>query len=225
MDYLTYAYLQRGRDADAERVVADLSDDGRTSPPAKFKIGYAANAMPVRLAIERRKWDDSRGARAAARFRAARRRDRLLGTRGRRSRAADIPMRPKRTSRRSTRASTALAPPATMYWATQTEVLADSARAWQSLANGNTTRRSRSSAQRCRQRRRHRETPVTPGPIVPAREQLGDLLLEAIVRPMRCANSGSALDAAPGRRGALIGAAQAAERAATRKQPQDFVHV
>ncbi|HET7924432.1 MAG TPA: hypothetical protein VFL30_06000, partial [Rhodanobacteraceae bacterium] len=45
MDYLVYAYLQRGRDADAERVVADLETMLPKLSAGKFKIGYAANAM------------------------------------------------------------------------------------------------------------------------------------------------------------------------------------
>src|SRR5450631_114193 len=58
MDYLTYAYLQRGRYAEAERVVAELGAM-KNLQAAQFKVGYAATAMPVRLAIERRAWDSA----------------------------------------------------------------------------------------------------------------------------------------------------------------------
>ena len=55
MDYLTYAYLQLGRDADAARVLEDLH--GMSGLHAgEFKVGYASSAMPVRYAIERRQW-------------------------------------------------------------------------------------------------------------------------------------------------------------------------
>jgi hypothetical protein len=54
--------------------------------------------------------------------------------------------------------------------------------------------------------------PVTPGPIVPAREQLGEMLLE-LKRPRDALREFQlALTQAPGRRGALTGAAEAAER-------------
>jgi len=53
MDYLTYAYLQLGRRAEAAQVVADLQAMG-TLAAAGFKVGYAGNAMPVRLAVESR---------------------------------------------------------------------------------------------------------------------------------------------------------------------------
>jgi hypothetical protein len=53
--------------------------------------------------------------------------------------------------------------------------------------------------------------PLTPGPIVPAREQLGDLLL-TLNRPEPALQAyQAALVAAPGRRGALAGAVQAAD--------------
>src|ERR1017187_8067237 len=58
MDYLTYAYLQRGRYAEAEQVVADLRLM-KDPPTTQFIAAYAATAMPVRLAIERRAWDNA----------------------------------------------------------------------------------------------------------------------------------------------------------------------
>jgi len=53
--------------------------------------------------------------------------------------------------------------------------------------------------------------PVTPGPIVPGREQLGDLLLEQNRLGMASKQFETALVYAPGRRAALTGASQAAE--------------
>ena len=52
--------------------------------------------------------------------------------------------------------------------------------------------------------------PLTPGPIIPAREQLGNLLLEQNQPRMASKEFQSALVSAPGRRGALRGASQAA---------------
>ena len=52
MDYLTYAYLQRGRDAEAAQVVEDLKSKSLEGA-SDFKAAYAATAMPVRYAIER----------------------------------------------------------------------------------------------------------------------------------------------------------------------------
>ena len=58
MDYDTYAYLHRGRDADAAKILQDLrAMEGLTG--GDFKIGYAATSMPVRYAIERRQWAEA----------------------------------------------------------------------------------------------------------------------------------------------------------------------
>ena len=54
--------------------------------------------------------------------------------------------------------------------------------------------------------------PVTPGPIVPAREQLGELLLQQNQPQQALREFSTALVLAPGRRGALLGGAEAAER-------------
>ena len=54
--------------------------------------------------------------------------------------------------------------------------------------------------------------PVTPGPVVPAREQLGELLLVLKQPDAALTEFRSALALAPGRRGALAGAVAAAEQ-------------
>ena len=53
--------------------------------------------------------------------------------------------------------------------------------------------------------------PVTPGPIVPAREQLGYLLLEQNHPSLALKEFETALANAPGRRGAVEGAANATQ--------------
>ena len=59
--------------------------------------------------------------------------------------------------------------------------------------------------------------PVTPGPIIPAREQLGSLLLEQNHPDLARQEFEKALTNAPGRHGALTGAADAAELSAQKK--------
>ena len=53
--------------------------------------------------------------------------------------------------------------------------------------------------------------PVTPGPIVPAREQLGYLLLEQNRPDLARQEFEKALASSPGRRGAQLGVARASE--------------
>src|SRR5205823_14237070 len=55
MDYMVYAHLQLGRDADARRVVDEAARvTGMT--PVRFAAPYAYAAMPARYAIERGDW-------------------------------------------------------------------------------------------------------------------------------------------------------------------------
>ena len=98
------------------------------------------------------------------------------------------------------------------YWATQTEVLADSARAWQAKAKGDNDGATQRLAAAADREDAIEKRPVTPGPIVPAREQLADMLLE-LGRPADALREyRSALTLAPGRRGSVSGAATAAAR-------------
>ena len=178
---------------------------------SKFKIGYAANAMPVRLAVERRKWDDAAALAplpqsephvAAIVYWA-----RAIGhSRGGHPDAADADIAEIDACLEKLRAAH------NDYWATQTEVLADAARAWQSKAKGDSDGATKRLAAAADKEDAIEKRPVTPGPIVPAREQLADLLLE-IDRPQDALREyQSALTLAPGRRGSLAGAATAAER-------------
>ena len=211
MDYMTYAYLQRGQDADAERLVADVRAM-KTLAAGKFKIGYAANAMPVRLAIERRRWDiaaklvplpDSEPHVAAIVYWA----NAVGHARG------GHPDDAARDIAKIDECVAALRAKNDTYWTTQTEVLAGSARAWQLAASGRNDEaiaqlRSAADAEDATEKR-----PVTPGPIVPAREQLGDLLLEQNRAADALRELGIALAESPNRRGALTAAARAAELA------------
>jgi hypothetical protein len=58
---------------------------------------------------------------------------------------------------------------------------------------------------------------VTPGPIIPAREQLGSLILKQNHPGLAQKKFEKALTNAPGRHGALTGASQAAELSAQKK--------
>jgi hypothetical protein len=209
MDYLVYAYLQRGREADAGQVIAALGTMRGLSGD-DFKIGYAATAMPVRLAMESHDWRAAAAlqslpestpqvaaivfwARAVANARA-----------GHAQMANDDIARLESCRQKLQAAGNA-------YWATQVDVLDKEARAWQSKANSNSGLGAQLLRAAADEEDAVEKLPVTPGPIIPAREQLGELLL-ALNRPQEALQEFRAvLVAAPGRRGALSGAAQAAD--------------
>ena len=208
MDYLVYAYLQRGQQAEAAQVVAALDEmDGLVG--SDFKVGYAATAMRVRLAMERSKWDSAAvlqplpesvphvaavvyWARAVANARAGH------------PQAASEDIARIEACRQQLQTSNA-------YWATQVDVLGKEAMGWQSAANSRADVAIRLLRQAANEEDGVEKLPVTPGPIVPAREQLGDLYL-ALNRPQEALQEyRAALVAAPRRRGALTGAVQAAD--------------
>jgi len=211
MDYLVYAYLQRGRQADAEEIVAALSSMGGLLGN-DFKVGYAATVMPIRLAVERGNWEAAAAVRplpeSAPNIGAIVFWARAVGnSRAGRPEAASDDIARLEASRRQ------LQDEGNGYWAAQTEVLATEAKAWQAAARS----RADDAVQLLRQAADEEDAveklPLTPGPIVPAREQLGELLLTMNRSSEALKEFRAALIAAPGRRGALAGAAKAAELA------------
>jgi hypothetical protein len=98
------------------------------------------------------------------------------------------------------------------YWATQVEVLLKEAQAWRAAADADPESALVGLRAAADEEDAVEKLPVTPGPIVPAREQLGELLLD-LNRPGQALNEfRTTLTLAPGRRAALVGAATAAER-------------
>jgi hypothetical protein len=214
MDYLTYAYLQRGRTADAAQVVASLQGMGDLAAGG-FKIGYAGNAMPVRLAVESRDW--AAAARlaplpgSAPHVAAIVWWARAMGQlRGAPPGSADGDIGQLRACRDSLRAS------GDAYWAAQVDALLKSAEGWRAVAMGDAGLAVTALTAAADEEDALEKLPVTPGPIVPAREQLGELFL-ALNRPTEALGAfNAALASAPGRRGALLGQAEATRRLAAR---------
>ena len=97
------------------------------------------------------------------------------------------------------------------YWATQVGILRREVMAWSAQAE----KKPQDAAALLRASADDEDAieklPVTPGPIVPAREQLGYLLLEQGQAALALKEFQVALANAPGRRGAMQGAAQAAQ--------------
>jgi tetratricopeptide (TPR) repeat protein len=210
MDYLTYAYLQRGRYREAAGVVADMQ--AMTGLPSEqFKVGYPVTAMPVRLAVEQHDWDAALRLRplpgSAPQVAAIVYWARALGH----TRAA-FPSPPDDDIGQLQACVAALTAKGDAYWAAQTHVMLLEAQGWRSAAQGDAgaaIERLRAAAD---EEDSFEKLPVTPGPIVPAREQLGELL-RRLNRPDQALQAfKAALANAPGRRGALIGAIAAAGR-------------
>jgi hypothetical protein len=220
MDYLTYAFLQRGRYAEAEQVVLDLRSMKNLSA-SQFKTGYAATAMPVRLAIERRAWDSAASLQplpqSAPHVAALVYWARAIGqSRAGHPRSSDAEVDRLNACLRELQSA------GNAYWATQAEVLLKEAQAWRLAADRDPQAALASLRAAADEEDAVEKLPVTPGPIVPAREQLGELLLD-LNRPEQALHEfRTALTLAPGRRGALLGAAAAAGRLGDAQAARQF---
>jgi hypothetical protein len=209
MDYLVYAYLQSGRDKDASQVIQQLKSMPKLDA-REFKIAYASTAMPVRYAVERSQWADAASIappkEAPPQVVAIAVWARGLGL-ARIGRAAEA----LKELDELRRIEAQLRSSNNDYWATQVSILAREVGAWAAQAHGRPEEALALMRQAADEEDAIEKLPVTPGPIVPAREQLGSLLLEQNQPELASQEFATALVNAPGRRGALQGAARAAK--------------
>ena len=208
MDYLVYAYLQIGRYSEAAQIVQQLKGmSGLNS--ADFKIGYASTAIPVRYAVERRQWAESAsivpptGAPPHVTAIAVWARGLGLSRSGRSAEAQPEVDRLRQIELQ-------LRNSGNDYWATQVGIMAREVMAWSAHSNGNRVAAVAVMRAAADEEDAAEKLPVTPGPIIPAREQLADLLLEQGYPGQASKEFATALANAPGRRSALQGAARAA---------------
>jgi tetratricopeptide (TPR) repeat protein len=209
MDYLVYAYLQSGRDQEAAQVIQQLTNMPELNA-ANFKIGYASTAMPVRYVVERGRWSDAAAivppTEAPPHVVAIAVWARGLGL----ARSGHAPeARAEIDKLRQIEAQ--LRTSGNDYWATQVEILTREVMAWSAQADNKLHEAEALMRASADEEDAIEKLPVTPGPIVPAREQLGSLLLERNHPALALEEFEIALANAPGRRGAVQGAARAAQ--------------
>ena len=220
MDYLAYGYLQTGQDDEAERVLATLNGIRRADPPT-FAVAYASTAIPARLALERRQWDRAAELELADNVRRLAPLENFRWGEGHvhfaravgAARAGRIETARAEVARLAEVERSLTIPPGSYDWRTQVAIERQIAEAWLAQAEGRgaeAVRLMRAAADLDDAAEKH---PVTPGPILPAREQLGELLLE-LGRPAEAlAEYEAALRRAPRRLAGLYGAGRAARLA------------
>jgi tetratricopeptide (TPR) repeat protein len=217
-DYMVYAYLQMADDAAADKVGADAWAMGALND-STFGEVFGVAAMPARLALERGRWGEAatltlhpivsedgwkrfpqaESINAFARALGAARSDDAVGAR--------------REIERLHTLHKALTERKLAYWAEQTEVQAKVATAWALRAEGKHEEALAAMRAAADHEDQTEKSPVTPGPIMPARELLGDLLLD-LGRPAEALPQYEASIAKePNRFRGLYGAGLAAERA------------
>lgn len=220
MDYLAYAYLQSGQDAKAQQVWSEVKAINRVDPP-NFKVAYSVTAIPARILLERRAWEeaaslelpanvlglaplkDFQWAQAHIHF------ARAVGA----ARSGKPALARRETIALETIEEALVVPPGTYDWKKQVSISRQVAEAWLAYAEGETdkaVRIMRDAADFDDQTEKH---PVTPGAILPAREQLGELWLELGKPVDALAAYEASLKRAPRRLVGLYGAARAASLA------------
>jgi tetratricopeptide (TPR) repeat protein len=209
MDYLTYAYLQIGGADQAERVVQDLRTMSNLHAN-EFKVGYAASAMPVRFAMERRQWGEAARlepiAGAQPQVMAITLWARAVGlARSGKAAAARQDVEDLKAAHEKLRAT------GEDYWATQVHVLWKEALAWIAHAEGRENDAIKLMRDAADQDDSVEKRPVTPGAILPAREQLGDLFLELNLPKDALPEFERALTMTPQRRASVMGRDRAQE--------------
>jgi hypothetical protein len=225
MDYLVYAYLQTAQDRAAEQVVTELRRINRAAPQS-FKAGYALAAIPARYVLERRRWAEAAALELAPKDfpwanqawpLALNRFARCLGA----ARAGNADRAKKELDALSQLREGAARPAAT-YGLRQIEILFAEANAWTAHAEHRDEDALRWMGQAAEQEDALEKKPVTPGPLIPARELLGELLLESGQPGPALVEFDKSLEASPKRFNGLYGAARAAVATGESARARDY---
>ena len=218
MDYLAYAYLQTGRDKEAQHVLAELNAIDRVDEPV-FSVAYAATAIPARLVLERRNWkaaaslqlpENVRTLAPLEKFRWGEAHVHFARAIGAARSGNQALARQELALLRAVEQSLTI-PLGTYDWRKPVAVERQIAEAWIARGEGRSedaVRIMRAVADLDDATEKH---PVTPGSVLPAREQLGELLLE-LGRPGEAfVEYELSFKRAPRRLAGLYGAARSAE--------------
>ena len=214
-DYMAYAYLQQGRDAEAKRVVDEAAAVTAVYPLGSLTNAYALAALPARYALERGRWRDATAlaVRPAPEWRAAEAITHFARALGAARSGDTASARSAVSALDEIERAEGAAGGAHVYWAGQVRIQRFAASAWLARRTGDTAEALRLAAAAADLEDVTQKHPVTPGAVLPARELLGDLLLE-LGRPADAARAYAAsLAQQPNRARSLFGAARAAELA------------
>ena len=226
-DYEIYAYLQTGQDEAARRIVDSLPEiASRFDPNAVISgaggpaVGYfALAAIPARYALERQDWKQA--TQLALRETPFPYTDAMtwfargLGaTRlGRVAAANESATALRQIRERLSKASE-------KFWARQVEIQEVAVRAWAALAEGKKEEALRQMKSASELEDGTEKSAVTPGPLAPARELLGEMLLQMKEPAQALDQFEATLTKEPGRFRALDGAARAAQLSGNPKASQ-----
>jgi tetratricopeptide (TPR) repeat protein len=220
-DYMVYAYLQMADDAAADKVGANTWAM-RVLNDSTFGEMFGVAAKPARLALEHGRWAEAAklelhpivseaGWKRFPQAEAINAFARALGA----ARSGDA-IGARQEFERLYTLQKALTERNLAYWAEQTEIQEKVATAWALRAEGKNEEALAAMRAAADHEDQTEKSPVIPGPIMPTRELLGDLLME-LGRPAESLPQHEASIAKePNRFRVLYGAGLAAERAGDR---------
>jgi hypothetical protein len=217
-DYEIYAYLQTGQDEAAARIVNSLPEIASRFDPKAVLIGagppaagyFALAAIPARYALERQDWQQAEG--LALRETPFPYTDAMTWfARGLGAARLGHAAAANEAATALTRIQARLLRANEPYWARQVEIQALAVAAWSALAAGKKEEALRQMESAAALEDGTEKSAVTPGPLFPARELLGEMLLE-INEPTKALEQFEAtLKKEPRRFRSLYGAAHAAQ--------------
>jgi tetratricopeptide (TPR) repeat protein len=175
-DYMVYAYLQLGRDGEARAVIDEMSAVSGYSPAA-FGAFFARAASPARYVVERGDWNGaaqlspvpSQFAHVVAITHFARALGAARSGKPDAARADIAKLAELRDKLRDAKDG---------YWAEQVDIQWQVANAWALNAEGKHDEALKALSAAADAEDKTDKSPVTPGPLAPARELLGQMLLE-----------------------------------------------
>ena len=228
-DYETYAYLQTGQDAAAARIVRALPEIASRFDPKAVFIGagppaagyFALAAIPARYALERRDWHQAEAlAPSNTPFPDA---DALTWfARG----LGAARLRHVATANEAVTAlrqiQERLAKNGEPYWSQQVEIQATAVAAWSALADGKHEEALPQMESAAKLEDGTEKSVLTPGPLSPARELLGEMLLAMDEPTKALAQFEATLEKEPRRFWSLYGAAHAAQLSGSRATTQKY---
>lgn len=178
-DYLVYASLQMGQDSLPRALSQQVGEITSVLPPNDLVGDYALAAIPARYALERGDWAAAarlllRPAPAWPAAEALTHFARAIGA----SRSGDAALAQHEIDTLGIiEASLRKAGGPGIYWSGQVSIQRSAAIGWLAALQGDTATALRSSREAADLEDRTEKHPVTPGPLLPARELYADLLL------------------------------------------------
>ena len=213
-DYAMYAYLQLGRESDAKEILDELPvlaarfDQNAITGAAPASAGvFALAAIPARWVLERGAWTDAAAlepkASAYPYTEAITYFARSLGA----SHTGDL-SRAKLAVDSLGSIQQRLSAKGETYWAEQVAIQRLAAQAWVDLAEHNENAALTQMREATTREDATEKSAVSPGPLAPARELLGDMLLELHRTAEAKAEYRATLQKEPNRRHSLQGLAR-----------------